>query len=124
MRLSAQLVRYEPLRSLAFGTISSSYAAVGTPFANPVNLIKITNLTDQDLTISYAFNSVPASDGTADYDIIPAGTSEIYDYSSDKNTAAGALQQSANTTLYVRSATGTNPTVKGIYVTLIYASVQ
>ena len=42
----------EPLRSLAFGSISAAYAAVGTPTDNPIRLICITNNTEGDMIFS------------------------------------------------------------------------
>ncbi len=42
----------EPLRSLAFGSISGTYAAVGTPFAYPSRLICFTNDTQGNVIFS------------------------------------------------------------------------
>ena len=42
----------EPLRSLAFGDISGTYAAVGTPFEFPSRLVCFTNNTEGDLVFS------------------------------------------------------------------------
>ena len=42
----------EPLRSLAFGSISGTYAAVGTPFEFPCRLICFTNNTEGDVVFS------------------------------------------------------------------------
>ena len=42
----------EPLRSLAFGSISAAYAAVGTPTDNPIRLVCITNNTEGDMIFS------------------------------------------------------------------------
>lgn len=42
----------EPLRSLAFGSISGTYAAVGTEFAFPSRLICFTNNTEGDMIFS------------------------------------------------------------------------
>ena len=79
-------IRYEALRSLAFGGISGAYAGVGTAFADPVRILKITNLTDADLLISF--------DGVTDRDIIPANTVEVLDYGSNRAETGGQLDQS------------------------------
>lgn len=42
----------EPLRSLAFGSISGTYAAVGTAFEYPSRLICFTNGTEGDMIFS------------------------------------------------------------------------
>lgn len=42
----------EPLRSLAFGGISGTYAAVGTPAENQIRLLCITNNTEGDMVFS------------------------------------------------------------------------
>lgn len=108
-------IRYEPLRSLAFGGISGSYAAVGTIFANPVRILKITNLTDADLLISF--------DGVTDRDIIPASTIEVLDYGSNKADTGGQLDQSVGDRVYVKQASGA-ATGGSVYVTVIYASAN
>ena len=114
--LSAQLAKYEALRSLAFGSIpTGSWAAVGTPYANPARIIKLTNTTNGNILISY--------DGVTTHDIMVAGTQEIIDYSSDKSNQAGVLEQQANTQLYVQY-TGSAPTSGNFYVTVIYASIK
>lgn len=116
MELSAQLARYEVLRSVAFGSIpTGSWVAVGTPYANPARLLKVTNTTNANIFIS--------DDGVNQKDIIPAGTSQWIDYSSDKSNQAGVLEQPTNTQFYVQYS-GTAPTSGNIYVTLIYASTQ
>jgi hypothetical protein len=110
---NAVIAGYEDLRSLAFGGISGVYAAVGTPFENPVRMLKVTNLTDADLLISF--------NGVTDKDVIAAGSAFIYDYASNKAEPGGGLEQPAFQRLYVKQATAA-PTLKSVYVTVIYAS--
>lgn len=108
-------IRYEPLRSLAFGGISGAYAAVGTSFANPVRILKITNTTDANLLISF--------DGVTDRDIIAANTIEVLDYGSNKADTGGQLDQSTGDRVYVKQAGGA-ATGGSVYVTVIYASAS
>jgi hypothetical protein len=108
-------IRYEPLRSLAFGGISGTYAAIGTTFANPVRILKITNLTDANLLISF--------DGVTDRDIIPANTIEVLDYGSNKADTGGQLDQSVGDRVYVKQSGGA-ATSGSVYVTVIYASAN
>ena len=43
----------ETIRSLAFGSISGSFAAVGTALANPARIILFQNTCDTDMFISF-----------------------------------------------------------------------
>ncbi len=51
--LNAIRIMYEELKTLAFGGISGTYAAVGSAFENPDRILKITNTTDANLLISF-----------------------------------------------------------------------
>jgi len=108
-------IRYEPLRTLAFGGISGTYAGVGIAFANPVRMLKITNTTDANLLISF--------DGVNDRDIIPAGTIEVLDYGSNSASPVGQLDQSVGDRVYVKQSGGA-ATSGSVYVTVIYASAN
>lgn len=45
-------LQIEPMRTLAFGAISGTYTAVGTPLSNPARKLFFLNGTDVVLTIS------------------------------------------------------------------------
>jgi len=111
---SSQRIAFEPLRSLDFGSISDTYALVGTPFANPVRMILIDNTTDINLLVSF--------DGVDDHTVSISESGRVLDYCSNKNDAAGNLEQPAYTRLYVKQETGTAATKGNVYVTIIYAS--
>jgi len=113
---SAQRIGYENLRSLAFGSISSSYAGVGVSFVHPVRMIKVTNLTDINLIISF--------DGTNDKDIIPSMSAQVYDYATNRIGPVDALEQPAGQRVYVKQETVTAATSGNVYVTVIYASAN
>lgn len=108
-------VRFEPLRSLAFGSISGTYAAIGTALANASHLIKVDNLSDVTLTISF--------DGVNDHFIIPTQAGTILDLSSDRVDPAGKLFLSAGTIVYVKQ-TATGPSTGSVYVSTMYASIN
>ena len=110
---SSVRVRYEPLRSLSFSDITGSFAAVGTPFANPVRILKVTNLTDEALVISF--------DGINDHDIVPANGFYLYDYTSNQSARGGLLEQPQGDQVYVVAA-ATLPTIGYVFVTVVYAS--
>lgn len=111
--LSSIRVRYEDLRSLSFTSISGIYAAVGTPFNNPVRIIKVSNFTDANLIISF--------NGIDDKDVVASNGFCLYDYGSNKADQAGTMEQAAGDRLYVRQESGA-PTVGTVYVTVAYAS--
>lgn len=113
--LSAIRIRYEALRSLNFSGISGTYATVGASFANPVRLLKVTNLTDATLLVSF--------DGITDVDVVPANGFYLYDYGSNKSDQAGAAEQSIGDRIYVKSETD-DPTMGNVYATVIYLALS
>jgi hypothetical protein len=113
MLVSSSRIEYEPLRSIGFASLSGAYAGVGMPFANPVKILKVTNLTDAALLVSF--------DGVTDMDVVPAMGAYVYDYSTNKTDAAGLLEQPTGKRLYVKEEL-TAATVGTCYVTVIYAS--
>lgn len=70
---------FEPLRSLAFGGISGSYAAVGTPLDNPVRAFCITNNTQGDMLFAID-NTVAAGQM-----FVAAGSYKLYDVQANIN---------------------------------------
>lgn len=110
---SSSRIAFEPIRSLAFGSISGTYAGVGNPFANPVRQLIVNNNTSADMFFSF--------DGVDDHFFLATGTSIILDYCSNKNDMAGALEQPAGVRIYVREVSAA-PTSGSAYVSVIYAS--
>lgn len=70
---------FEPMRTLAFGGISGTYAAVGTPLANPVRAFCITNNTQGDLIFSLDSTLVAGNM------FVAAGSYKLYDVQSNIN---------------------------------------
>jgi len=112
---NAVILRFEDLRSLAFGGISGVYAGVGTGSTNAIRMIKVTNLTDATLLISF--------NGIDDKDVIAASSAFIYDYGSNTSIQGGALEQPSGTRIFVKQASGA-ATSGTVYVTIIYVSVS
>ncbi len=110
---SSAKARYDDLRSLAFGSITGTYAGVGAPFANPVRILKVFNTSDQGILVSF--------NGINDKDFVASGSGYVYDYASNKIGPVEQLEQPAGDRFYVKSA-GSNPTLGAVYVTVIYAS--
>ena len=67
----------DEIRSLAFGSISGTYASVGAVFAFPVRLICITNGTAGDMMFT--------DDTTKDKIFVKAGSFKLFDIQSNIN---------------------------------------
>ncbi len=106
----SQIVRFDALRSVAFGAITNAFLPIGTPFTHMNRIIKFSNTTDSDLFISY--------DGVTVNDIVAAGGFVLYDFTSNAVSSANTFVNSLSTQLYVRY--GAAPTKGAIYVTCIY----
>lgn len=111
--VSSIRVRFEPLRSLAFGSITGTYAGVGLPFSNPVRILKFSNETDVTVLVSI--------NGVDDHDVVAGNGFCLYDFASNKAQSAGLLEQPQGDRIYVKAASGL-PTLGTFYVTVIYAS--
>ena len=97
----------EPLRSLAFGSISVSYAQIGTAITNPSQLYYVQNLTNADMTFS--------QDGINDHFILPAGGFLLLDVGSNHGLY-GSLSVNAGTPLLVKGTATTG----SVYLTTFY----
>jgi hypothetical protein len=104
-------VQFDTLRSLAFGSISGTYAAVGTAFTRPARIVKITNTMDADITVSFG--------GGIDNDYVPAGSFVLYDFCANMAAQGGYLAQSIGTK--VSAKTSGSPSKGAVYVTVIEA---
>ena len=100
----------EALRTLAFGSISSSYAALGTALANPSRQIMIVNTTDSLLTFSL--------DGVTDHFVLPSGSQFILDVSSNMVLPSGTWMISKGLVFYVKGGPGSG----SVYLSTFYGS--
>src|SRR5580693_3069605 len=71
----------EPVRSLAFGSISGAYMGVGTPLSNPSRLIIFQNFTDSALMVSF--------DGITDHLPVAANGFVLLDVTANKSATQG-----------------------------------
>ena len=99
----------EPLRSLAFGSISGTYAAIGTAFANPARILLVQNFTDVQMIFSF--------DGINDNFTLPSNGFLLLDLTANKTVTQGAFI-AEGTTIYV--STGGSPSLGAVYVTTFY----
>ena len=104
----------EPLRSLAYTSISGSYAAVGTASAYPTRIICFTNTTDADMIFSRD-NTLVAGEL-----IVAAGGFKLFDITTNHrpvNQDDFCFQ--IGTQWYVRQGSAT--TKGSVYIEMVYA---
>ncbi len=106
------IVKWDELRSLAFGLVGPAFTAVGSPFEHVVRIIIMQNLTDAQVFIS--------EDGVNDHLTLPAGGQIVLDYMSDKSIIGGSFAQPKGTTIYVAHG-GAAPTTGSFFISVIYA---
>jgi len=107
---NTQVVSIDLLRSLAFGSISGTYAKVGTPFAYPVRLICLTNNT--------AGNMFFSTDGVNNMLFLPAGTFKLFDLTTNRYNRDQELVFQIGTQIYVKQSTA--PVSGSVYVECLY----
>jgi hypothetical protein len=110
---SSARAKFELLRSLGFAGIGANYVGVGTPFLNPVRILKVTNTTDVNILVSI--------NGIDDRDILPASFYYLYDVGINKADCVGLLELSAGDRIYVKAESAL-PTLGKVYVTTLYAA--
>lgn len=105
---------FDTIRTLANGSISASYAAVGIAFTHPCRMIRFVNNTDGDMFFS--------TDGTNNMLFVPKTSFVLYDLSSNGNPQQGfsPLALPINTQIYVKQSTA--PSTGSVYVEVIYAA--
>jgi hypothetical protein len=108
--MSSQVIRVDGLRTLAAGSITATYVAIGTVFKHPIRLLKVVNNTNADILISY--------DGVNDNDFIPASSFYLYDGNTNKNLPDSRYVFQPGTTIYARS-TG-SPSTGSIYAVCLF----
>ncbi len=100
MSLYSLAIRWRPetLRSLAFGSISGAYAAVGAVLANPIISYKISNDTDANLLISY--------DGVNDHEFVASNSFVLFDTGANKSNRGEGLYLSQGDRIFVKQEVG------------------
>ncbi len=86
-------VTFDAVRELAFGSVSGTFTAVGTPLGDFVRLIDFNNGMDQDLYISF--------DGVTDHLRMSMNSFKLFDISANKIRDDG-LFLAIGTQIYVR----------------------
>lgn len=106
---------FETIRSLAFGSISGTFAAVGTPTTHPAREIWITNGTDAPMIFTTNIGNNPNGEF-----ILLAGASWINDNNANRIDSAEGFWLASGTQLYVKQVSA--PTSGSVYFTVIYGA--
>ena len=86
----------EPLRSIAFGSIGSSFNTVGSPFAHPIYITHLVN--DTDVALVFSWN------GVDQHLYLPSGGFLVLDITANKAGYASGLFFSVGQRIYVAEA--------------------
>jgi len=84
---------FEALREVAFGSITSSYAALGSSLTGHVRILCLTNSTDKDILVSF--------DGTTDNLRLFTGSYKLLDFTTNRVQDDG-LFLPVGTQIYVK----------------------
>lgn len=103
----------ETVRSIAFGSISGTYAGIGTPLDNPIRWFMLQNFTDVPMMISW--------DGVNDHFPINATSYVIMDVASNKSVNGGVFMIAAGTRFYVKQLSGAAAS-GSVYLSVFYGA--
>lgn len=103
---NSQVATIDVLRTLAFGSISGTYAAVGTPLIFPTRLICFTNNTDGDMFFS--------DDGINNQLFIAAGSFKLFDLNTNRLNQQQLWVFATGTQFYVKQSTA--PSKGAVYI--------
>lgn len=108
--LTRKQVQFEALRTLAGGSITGSYAALGVPTIYSARIIAVTNNTDGDVFIS--------TDGTTNMMFVPKTSFRVYDFGSNRFQQDESFYIPAGTQFYVKQSSATSS--GALYIELVY----
>lgn len=111
--MSAKKVYFDPLRSLAFGSISGTYAAIGTATTVNPRIVCITNTTDADMIVT---DDTTVSAGKL---ILPAGSFKLFDLTTNHVNKDDNFVIGKGVTLSVKEVTA--PSKGAVYVEYLHA---
>lgn len=103
---NSQIATIDTIRTLAFGSISGTYAAVGTPLIFPTRLICFTNNTNGDMFFS--------ADGVNNQLFIAAGSFKLFDLNTNRLYQQQLWVFPTGTQFYVKQSTA--PTSGAVYI--------
>ena len=105
--------QFDTLRSLGFGSISGTYAAVGAALTQPPRIIAFTNQTNGDMIFSYD-NTLSAGQI-----FLAAGNAMILDLNANMIPGKDdSFELPAGITFYVKQSTA--PSSGSVYISIVY----
>ena len=107
--MASNIVRFDAVRSLAFGSITSSFIPLGIPLGHAMRVLHFINNTDGDMMISF--------DGTTSNAPVLAESFSLYDLTSDQDSNEMFRYQSG-TQIYIEYISA--PTKGTFYLVAIY----
>ena|ERR1051326_2611369 len=105
----SNVVRFDAWRSVAFGSITASYVALGTRLGHAMRVLHFINATNGDCAISF--------DGSTDNIPILADSFALYDLTSDQDSNE-QFRYEKGTQLYIKYLN--QPTTGTFYVVAVY----
>jgi len=110
--MSGPICVIDTIRTLAFGSISGSYATVGSITTDATRLVCITNATNGDMFFS--------DDGVNNKLFLAAGSFKLFDICSNRDDANGMYLLPARMQWYVKQSTA--PTSGAVYIEVLYGT--
>jgi hypothetical protein len=107
MTINVTHIQIQALQTLAHGSITTSYVAVGSAFSSALRMFRIINNTDGDMI----FTTDPTV--SAGQFFVPAGSFVLYDISANSDSNS-FLKLKGNTQFYVKYST--SPSKNDVWV--------
>jgi hypothetical protein len=104
-------VQFNPLGTVAFGSLTGSYTALGPPMPGHARVVKFSNSTNQDVLIS--------ADGVTDHLRVATNSFVLFDFSSNKIQEDGLFVQKGDQ-FYVKYAAA--PASGNVWIEVITAA--
>jgi len=98
------------VQTVAFGSLTNAFVALGAAMPEPIRILKINNTTDADIYISF--------DGTTNNDVVVASSGMVLDVTTNKSVEQGMFLKQG-TVFYVKYITA--PTSGNVYLSAYYA---
>jgi hypothetical protein len=102
----------EPQRSLAFGSIGTSYMSIGSALTKPIRMYELHNLTDISLQFSI--------DGIEDHFPLPANGHKVIDVVSNNTSNTTGWYIGIGTSFYVKQLGLVAPSYGSVYLCTAY----
>jgi hypothetical protein len=111
----------KPITSGTYLPLLTTQSTPVGPFAYPIRIFHLQNLTDQPCVFSFAApgSAVPPTNGTADHVVINSESFLLLDITSDSTMPGGEFYMQQGTTVYVR-ALSASTTLGAVWLSVFY----